>query len=169
MRLKWDRRSAPRGTRPIGALLTGIVTGTQDRFRGVSGHAKTFIRFLRTERGKLAVPAACIGMALWGGIFLCQSILGKMLREDAQATSSAWVSMLVARNPEIFDLLAGDAPSDQTRHFLDESEPGRRHLSISDLEYGRTPGLQVRADVVCRSADEWKGGRRGFPLGIDRQ
>jgi diguanylate cyclase (GGDEF)-like protein len=121
MRLKWDRKSAPRGTRPIGALLTGIVTGTQDRFRTVSGHAKTFLRFLRTERGKFAVPAAGIGIALWGGIFLCQSILGKMLREDAQATSSAWVSMLVARNPEIFDLLAGDAASDETRHLLDES------------------------------------------------
>ena len=65
--------------------------------------------------------AVCIALPVCGGMFLCQSLLGKMLREDAQATSSEWVSTLVTRNPDILTLLSGAPPSAQTRHFLDES------------------------------------------------
>jgi diguanylate cyclase (GGDEF)-like protein len=65
--------------------------------------------------------AVCIALPVCGGMFLCQSLLGKMLREDAQATSSEWVSTLVTRNPDILNLLSGSSPSMQTRHFLDET------------------------------------------------
>jgi diguanylate cyclase (GGDEF)-like protein len=79
------------------------------------------IRFLRTEHGKLAILAVCIALPVLGGMFLCQSFLGKMLRDDAQATSTAWVSMLVARNPDILTFFSGATPSIQTRHLLDEA------------------------------------------------
>jgi diguanylate cyclase (GGDEF)-like protein len=80
-----------------------------------------FIRFPKTERGRIAMLAVCIALPVCGGMFLCQSLLGKMLREDAQATSSEWVSTLVTRNPDILNLLSGSSPSMQTRHFLDET------------------------------------------------
>ena len=80
-----------------------------------------FIRFLNTERRKLAVLAVCIAVPVVGGMLLCQSLLGKMLREDAQDTSSAWVSMLIARNPEILTLFSDATPSVQTKHLLDEA------------------------------------------------
>jgi len=80
-----------------------------------------FIQFLNTERGKLAILAGCIAVPVVGGMLLCQSLLGKMLREDAQATSSAWVSMLVARNPDILTFFSDTAPSVQTKHLLDEA------------------------------------------------
>ena len=57
---------------------------------------RRLIRFLNTERGRLATLAVCVALPVCGGMFLCQFLLGKMLRDDAQATSSAWVSMLVA-------------------------------------------------------------------------
>jgi diguanylate cyclase (GGDEF)-like protein len=82
---------------------------------------RRFIQFLNTERGRLAMLAVCIALPLCGGMFLCQFLLGKMLRDDAQATSSAWVSMLVARNPDILTLLSGATASVQTKHFLDET------------------------------------------------
>ncbi|HEY2860895.1 MAG TPA: EAL domain-containing protein [Terracidiphilus sp.] len=52
---------------------------------------------------------------------MCRSILDAMLREDAQATSSAWVSMLVAKNPDVLGIASGGAPSAQSKLFLDES------------------------------------------------
>ena len=73
-----------------------------------------FIQFLNTERGKLAILAGCIAVPVVGGMLLCQSLLGKMLREDAQATSGAWVSMLVARNPDILTLFSDAALPVQT-------------------------------------------------------
>jgi diguanylate cyclase (GGDEF)-like protein len=80
------------------------------------------IRFLNTERGRLAIVAVCIAFPVVGGMLFCQSLLMKMLRDDAQATSSDWVSRLVARNPDILTMLAaGATPSGQTKHFLDES------------------------------------------------
>ena len=82
---------------------------------------RRFIRFLNTERGRLAMLAVCVAFPVCGGMFLCQFLLGKMLRDDAQATSSAWVSMLVARNPDVLTLLSGATPSVQTKHFLDET------------------------------------------------
>ena len=81
----------------------------------------SFIRLLKTERGKLAILTVCIALPVCGGMFLCQALLGKMLRQDAQDTSSAWVSMLVARNPDILTLFSGATPSVQTRHLLDEA------------------------------------------------
>jgi diguanylate cyclase (GGDEF)-like protein len=44
-----------------------------------------------------------------------------MLREDAKATSSAWVSMLVERNPDILNFFSDGAPAVQTVHLLDEA------------------------------------------------
>jgi diguanylate cyclase (GGDEF)-like protein len=82
---------------------------------------KHFMRFLSSEGSKLAIPAVCIALPVLGGMFLCRSLLGKMLRDDARATSSQWVSMLVARNPDILTLLSGATPSVQTRHLLDEA------------------------------------------------
>jgi diguanylate cyclase (GGDEF)-like protein len=79
------------------------------------------IRFLKTEHGKLAILASCIAFPLVGGMFLCQSLLMHMLREDAQATSSQWVSMLVRRNPDILTLFSDAAPSVQTKRFLNEA------------------------------------------------
>lgn len=79
------------------------------------------MQFARTDRGKLTLLASLMAVALMGGIILCRSILDTMLREDAQATSSTWVSMLMERNPSVLTLLSGAAPSVQTRYFLDES------------------------------------------------
>jgi diguanylate cyclase (GGDEF)-like protein len=79
------------------------------------------IRFLNTELRRLAILAVCIAVPLVGGMLLCQSLLMKMLRDDAQATSSAWVSMLVARDPDILPLISGATPSLQTKRLLHES------------------------------------------------
>jgi diguanylate cyclase (GGDEF)-like protein len=83
--------------------------------------AKAFYRFLGPERRKIAKAAVLLGLPMVVGMLLCHSILKTMLREDAQSTSNAWVSMLVARNPEILTLLSGAAPSVETTHFLEES------------------------------------------------
>ena len=56
-----------------------------------------------------------------GGCFFASPSLGKMLREEAQNTSSEWVSMLVARHPDILTLFSDATPSVQTRHLLDEA------------------------------------------------
>ena len=79
------------------------------------------MQFARTDRGKLFILAICIAIALLGGITLCRSILDTMLRADAQATCSGWVSMMVERNPDVLRFLSGASPSVETRHFLDES------------------------------------------------
>jgi|HubBroStandDraft_4_1064222.scaffolds.fasta_scaffold09205_2 diguanylate cyclase (GGDEF)-like protein len=80
-----------------------------------------FVRFLNSEGRKIAISAACMALPVLGGMFLCQSLLGKMLRVDAQNTSSGWVSMLLARNPDILTLFSGATPSVRTRHLLDEA------------------------------------------------
>src|ERR1700722_20200866 len=78
-------------------------------------------RFLNTDRVRLAILIVSIAIPVVGGMLLCQSLLMKMLRQDAQATSGAWVSMLVARNPDILTLFS-DAPlSVQTKRNLDEA------------------------------------------------
>jgi hypothetical protein len=82
---------------------------------------RRFIRSFKTERGKFAMLAVCIALPVCGGMFLCQLLLGKMLRDDAQNTSSAWVSMLLARNPDILTLLSGATPSVRTMQLLDEA------------------------------------------------
>src|ERR1700721_3242533 len=82
---------------------------------------RRFIRFLNAERRELAIFAICMTLPVLGGMFLCQSLLGKMLREDAQGTCSEWVSMVATRYPDTLSLFSGGAPSVQTRHFLDEA------------------------------------------------
>ena len=84
----------------------------------MKGH---IIRSLNTDRVRLAVLAVSIVVPVVGGMLLCQSLLMKMLREDAQATSGAWVSMLLARNPDILTLFSDATPSVQTKHNLDEA------------------------------------------------
>jgi len=79
------------------------------------------IQLLNPDRREFGVLALWIVIAVLGGMLLCKSLLVKMLREDAQNTSNAWVSMLLARNPDILLLFAGDAPTVQTRHLLDEA------------------------------------------------
>jgi diguanylate cyclase (GGDEF)-like protein len=78
-------------------------------------------RFLNTNRARLAILAVSIAVPMVGGMLLCQSLLMKMLREDAQATSGTWVSMLVSRNPDILALFSDATPSVQTKHLLDEA------------------------------------------------
>ena len=80
-----------------------------------------FLRFLNVERKEFALFAICIALPVLGGMFLCQFLSGKMLREDAQAKCGEWVSMVVARYPDTLGLLSGANPSGQTRHFLDEA------------------------------------------------
>lgn len=82
---------------------------------------KILLRFLKTERGKLAIPALCIVLPLVGGLLLFQAILAKMLRDDAQNTSGAWVSALMERNPPILSFLCGAPLPPQTMHRLEES------------------------------------------------
>jgi diguanylate cyclase (GGDEF)-like protein len=77
-------------------------------------------RFLNPDR-KLAIYAACIVLPVFGGMLLCQSLLGSMLRIDAENTSSAWVSMLLERNPDIYSFFSGAAPSDHTTQMLAEA------------------------------------------------
>ncbi|MGA7245950.1 MAG: hypothetical protein WBX19_22390, partial [Terracidiphilus sp.] len=54
-----------------------------------------------------------------GGMLFCQSLLMKMLREDAQATSSEWASELLAQNPDVLALFSNTTPSLHTMHVLD--------------------------------------------------
>jgi diguanylate cyclase (GGDEF)-like protein len=79
------------------------------------------IRFLNVERREFAFLAVCIILPVLGGMFLCQSLLEKMLREDAEGTCSEWVSMVVARYPDTLGLLSGGTPSVKTKNFLDEA------------------------------------------------
>jgi diguanylate cyclase (GGDEF)-like protein len=80
-----------------------------------------FARFLSSEGRKLAIPLACIALFVLGGMFLCQFLLGRMLREGAQATSNEWVSMQLVGNPDILTLLSGATPLVRTRQLLDEA------------------------------------------------
>lgn len=80
-----------------------------------------FLRFLNSESRKLTITAVCIVFLVMGGMILCQFLLGQMLRVDAQDTSAAWVSMLLARNPDVLTLLSGATPADRTRQLLDEA------------------------------------------------
>lgn len=54
-----------------------------------------------------------------GGMLFCQTLLMKMLREDAQATSSEWASELLAQNPDVLALFSNTTPSLHTMHVLD--------------------------------------------------
>src|ERR1700727_494932 len=56
-----------------------------------------FMRVLSTDSGRLAILAVCIAIPVMGGMFLCDSLLMKMLSENAQNTSSAWVSRILGR------------------------------------------------------------------------
>ena len=76
---------------------------------------RQFLRFLTTERGRLAIFAVFIVLPMLGGMFLCQFLLKNMLLQGAESTSSAWVSMLVARNPDILTLFSGAPASMQTQ------------------------------------------------------
>ncbi len=80
-----------------------------------------FMRVLNTDSGRLAILAVCIAIPVMGGMFLCDSLLMKMLSENAQNTSSAWVSRILGRNPDILTLFFDAPPSAQTRHILDEA------------------------------------------------
>ena len=77
------------------------------------------IRFLTTELRKFAIITTCMAIPVIGGMLLCQSLLMKMLREDAQATSSEWASELLAQNPDVLALFSNSTPSLQTMHVLD--------------------------------------------------
>ncbi len=94
-------------------------THFESRHAGACFMGRRLIRFLNTEHGKLAILAACIVLALVGGMLLCQAVLMSMLCKDAQNTSSAWVSMVIARNPDILKLFAGGTLSPQTKNLLD--------------------------------------------------
>lgn len=80
-----------------------------------------FMRFLNAERQEFAIFAVCVALSLAAGMFLCKSLLGKMLREDAEGTCSEWVSMVVARYPDTLGLFSGSDLSPQTKNFLDEA------------------------------------------------
>jgi diguanylate cyclase (GGDEF)-like protein len=80
-----------------------------------------FSRFLNSEGRNLAIAAICIAIPVLCGMFLCQFLLGRMLRESAQAISSEWVSMQLARNPDILTLLSGATPLVRTRLLLDDA------------------------------------------------
>ena len=82
---------------------------------------RPFLRSLNSERRKLVISAVCIVLPVVGGMFLCQFLLGQMLRIDAQNTSAGWVSMLLARNPDVLNLVSGATPSNRTTQFLAES------------------------------------------------
>ena len=79
------------------------------------------VRYLNSEGKKFAISAICIALPVLGGMFLCQLFLGNMLRQDAQNTCSDWVSMLLARNPDILTLLSGTPPSPRTAQILDDA------------------------------------------------
>lgn len=79
------------------------------------------LRWIDSEPRRLAIAAICLALPVVGGMILCQFLLGQMLRADAQNTSSEWVSMLVARHPDILSSLAGATPSDRTTQFLNET------------------------------------------------
>ena len=77
----------------------------------------------------------------------------KMLREDAQATSSAWVSMLVARHPDILTFFSDATPSDQTRHLLNEASQVGDIYRFRIWDTTGNPIFQIRrADTIGRRA-----------------
>ncbi len=82
---------------------------------------RRIVRFVSTDRGRITLVAVSICLALLGGLGLCKAILDEMLSKDASVTSSSWVSMLVARNPEILGMVSGTPPSDRTRQVLDDA------------------------------------------------
>jgi diguanylate cyclase (GGDEF)-like protein len=127
---------------------------------------RRFIRFLNAERRELAIFAICMTLPVLGGMFLCQSLLGKMLREDAQGTCSEWVSMVATRYPDTLSLFSGATPSVQTRHFLDEASQigdiyririwnASGHLAFKSerMTFGEAPtnGKEVAAALVSGS------------------
>jgi diguanylate cyclase (GGDEF)-like protein len=80
-----------------------------------------FLWFSSTQNGRLTFLAAAIVLLAVGGMMLCRSVVIRMLRVDAQATTSNWVEMLVTRNSEVWAMLFGATPSAQLRHTLDEA------------------------------------------------
>ena len=112
----------PASNRPIKQIDGKLRPGGYSRCKAPELPMKSsFLRFINTERGLLAIVVASIAVLVTGGMLLCQSVLVRMLREDAGATSSQWVSMLTARNPQILTLFHGAAPSVATRNLLNEA------------------------------------------------
>jgi hypothetical protein len=90
------------------------------------------LRILKSELEKLAILAPCVAVLAAGAMLLCQYLLSNVLRATAQATSSEWVSMLVARYVDISALFSGGPPSVQTKHLLEESS------QVGDIYRSRT-------------------------------
>ena len=85
---------------PIKEMISQFRTASMSQRAGLIMRLR-FIRSLNTELGKIAILVVCIAIPVLGGMLACNFLLMRMLREEAQATASAWVSMLVARNPDL--------------------------------------------------------------------
>jgi len=79
------------------------------------------IRIPATEEGRYTFLAISILILVAAAMLLCRSLLDKMLRVDAQNTSTNWAAMLVSRNPDIVPWLAGIPPSEHTREIIGEA------------------------------------------------
>jgi diguanylate cyclase (GGDEF)-like protein len=74
-------------------------------------------RLLPADGKIIAILIAMIILVGLGGVKLSQVVSANMLSTDAQSTSSAWALTLVA-NVDVPGIIAGKAPSDETRHLL---------------------------------------------------
>jgi diguanylate cyclase (GGDEF)-like protein len=79
------------------------------------------IRFIFADSVRLGIIGAAIALLALCGAILSDSVLMKMLRDDAESTSTCWVGMFVGRNPDISAMLSGTAPTDRTIRLLDEA------------------------------------------------
>jgi diguanylate cyclase (GGDEF)-like protein len=105
---------------PIKEMISQFRTASMSQRAGVIMRLR-FIRSLNTELGKIAILVVCIAIPVLGGMLACNFLLMRMLREEAQATSNAWVSMLVARNPDLLALFSDAPPNPQMKHILEEA------------------------------------------------
>jgi predicted signal transduction protein with EAL and GGDEF domain len=76
---------------------------------------------INTDKGRIVVLVVVILLLALGGVELSRIVSARMLRADAQSTSSTWADTLVVGFNDIAAIVAGAAPSEATKLHLEES------------------------------------------------
>jgi len=76
---------------------------------------------INTDKGRIVVLVVVILLLALGGVKLSRIVSARMLRADAQSTSSTWADSLVVGFEDMAAIIAGATPSEATKHYLEGS------------------------------------------------
>ena len=76
---------------------------------------------INTDKGRIVVLVVLILLLALGGVELSRIVSARMLRADAQSTSSTWADSLAVGFDDIPAIVAGATPSEATKLHLEES------------------------------------------------